>query len=150
MISISNLIQTRTFLSKLIKDYTQEQMEVIPEGFSNNILWNLAHLVVTQQSLHYALSGNKLLVDELLVAENRKGTSPKDWTNPPRKHDILELLETLPKQLQTDYDQGKFQDYKSYRTSIGITLSSIEEAIIFNNYHEGIHLGTILALRKFL
>jgi len=25
----------------------------MPQGFDNNIAWNLGHIIVTQQSLHY-------------------------------------------------------------------------------------------------
>ena len=36
---------------------TPEQLALIPEGFHNNILWNIAHCVVTQQLLCYKLAG---------------------------------------------------------------------------------------------
>ena len=42
-----------------------------------------------------------------------------------------------------DYDA-----YNAYETSVGIVLGNIEDALKFNNFHEGIHLGTILAQRK--
>jgi hypothetical protein len=31
-----------------------------------------------------------------------------------------------------------------------VTLNSAEESIGFNNFHEGIHLGSVLALRRVL
>ena len=37
-----------------------------------------------------------------------------------------------------------------YETSFGYTLHGVEEAILFNNTHEGMHIGTILALRYFV
>ena len=39
-----------------------------------------------------------------------------------------------------------FKNYNPYKTSVNITLNSVKEGITFNNYHEGIHLGTILQL----
>ena len=36
----------------------------------------------------------------------------------------------------------------NYETSTGFVLDSIETAIAFNNLHEGIHLGVIMALTK--
>ncbi len=35
-------------------------------------------------------------------------------------------------------------------TSAGIRLESVEDAIAFNNFHEGIHLGYVMALKKAL
>jgi len=37
-------------------NYTLEQLNKIPEGFSNNLIWNIGHIIVTQQVLIYKLS----------------------------------------------------------------------------------------------
>ena len=69
------------------------------------------------------------------------------------RHDIKEindLLISLPDQFATDFQQGKFKEFTPYTTSAGILLNSIEEAIAFNNFHEGIHLGCVLAQKKVL
>ena len=48
---IDTLLITRKFLLKITEDLTIEQLNKIPEGFKNNIAWNLTHLLVTQQLL---------------------------------------------------------------------------------------------------
>ena len=55
------LTKTRAIVLHYIDGLTLEQLHVIPEGFNNNIAWNIAHLVVTQQLLHYSLSGKDCL-----------------------------------------------------------------------------------------
>ena len=50
--------------------------------------------------------------------------------------------------MQEDYAKGLFKDYTEYTTSANVTLSSVDDAIIFNVYHEGLHLGAILSLLK--
>jgi hypothetical protein len=50
--------------------------------------------------------------------------------------------------LREDYQHGVFKSYKEYPTSYGFELKSIDDAIIFNNVHESLHLGTIMALKK--
>ena len=52
--------------------------------------------------------------------------------------------------LKADYEKGLFKDFKPYATSFGMELAAIEDAILFNNAHEAMHLGTMLAIRKFL
>ena len=54
----------------------------------------------------------------------------------------------LPTKLESDYSNTIFSNYNSYTTSYNITLSSIEEAIQFNNVHDGLHFGYIMALKK--
>lgn len=148
MTAINQLKSIRKIIVKLSSDLSNEQLLHIPEGFKNNILWNMTHLVVTQQLLHYGLSNQPMLVSDDLVSGNRKGRSPKDWTKTPEIDDIKQLLITLPEQLEKDYESGLFTSFTEYPTSAGITLTSIEDALIFNNFHEGLHLGTIMALRK--
>ena len=42
------------------------------------------------------------------------------------------------------------KEYQQYITSQGFSLNNIEEAIQFSNFHEGIHLGIIMSLKKVL
>ncbi len=150
MVAIEQLLVLRkTFLS-LIADLSQEQLELIPPACNNNILWNLSHLVVTQQLLCYKLSGLDMLVDAQLVEENKKGTSPANWSQKPDVEEMKSLLLSLPERLRDDYQQGIFSNYQTYQTSAGVTLGSIDDAIAFNQFHEGIHFGSVLALKRLI
>ena len=60
------------------------------------------------------------------------------------------ILKETSKLLASDYDEGCFTQYKTYSTSFGLELKNIENAIIYNNIHEGIHLGHVMAQRKIL
>jgi len=54
-------------------------------------------------------------------------------------------------ELIEDYYGKRFgKAFQPYATSYGIQLNTIEEAIRFNNIHEGMHLGYILAQRRSL
>ncbi len=150
MTAIHQLQTIRKVIVKLTSDLTPEQLLYIPTGFKNNILWNMAHLVVTQQLLHYGLSNQPMLVSDDLVSGNRKGSSPSDWVETPDVEEIKTQLVSLPKELEKDYQNGLFSTFTEYPTSAGITLKTIEDAIIFNNFHEGLHMGTIMAMRKLI
>jgi len=142
------LIKSRELVLQVIDDLTIEQLHTIPKGFKNNIVWNVAHLVVTQQLLLYKLSGVNCLIPDDLIADFRKGTFPtRNFTNE-EFDEIKDLLSALPETLIEDYEAEIFQDYEEYETSTGFVLDSLETAIAFNNYHEGLHLGIILSLKK--
>ena len=53
-------------------------------------------------------------------------------------------------QTKTDFGAGKFQNYTEYTTGTGFHLASTKEAIEFNNYHEALHLGFMMNIRKFI
>ncbi|GAB5535446.1 MAG: DinB family protein [Rubricoccaceae bacterium] len=148
MISVSLLQQTRPLFLRLTNGLAEDDLLAVPEGFNNNILWNLGHVVVTQQLLHYGLSNLPLLVPDELVAQCRKGTSPADWDTPPDLDEIRRLMTELPRQLETDLAASRFTEFRPYMTSVGVELADLETALSFNQYHEGLHTGAILALRR--
>ncbi|WBX73586.1 DinB family protein [Tenacibaculum pacificus] len=142
------LKRSREIVLRKIDGLSIEQLHKTPEGFKNNIAWNLAHLVVTQQLLQYKLSGLNCLVSDELIENYRKGTFPTDAFSEEDLEEVKELFIGLPDTLQEDFEAGIFTEYTTYETSTGFTIDSIESAIAFNNLHEGIHLGIILALVK--
>ena len=142
------LRKVRELVVKNLNGLSLEQLHTIPEGFKNNIAWNVAHLVVTQQLLHYKLSGNDCLVSDELIEANRKGTSPSEQFTREEFDEIIDWLKWLPDTLEEDYNEGIFTEYNEYPTSTGFVLDSIDTAIAFNNMHESLHLGVIMSLRK--
>lgn len=150
MHSIKVLIQNRGLIKQALEGLSLEAYGQIPAGFDNNIAWNLGHIIVTQQALHYTLSGLATAVTKAEVAMYKTGTSPADWSVDPDIPHLLTLLAGLPHKLQADYEADQFQRFRAYRTSTGIHLESLADALAFNNFHEGLHLGTILALKNLI
>ncbi|MDB5155092.1 MAG: DinB family protein [Mucilaginibacter sp.] len=52
----------REYLLSNVKDLTTGQLNKIPEGFGNNIIWNLAHIISAQQSICYIRAGLDAIV----------------------------------------------------------------------------------------
>ncbi|MGL2992798.1 DinB family protein [Flavobacterium sp. TSSA_36] len=141
---------SRKLVAPYLDNYSLEQLNKIPEGFTNNLFWNIAHIVVTQQLLVYKLSGLPLQVSDDLVEKYRKGAKPEHIATQEEVDLIKGLLFSTVEQMKKDYENGVFQDYTEYPTSAGFTLHSVEEAIQFNAFHEGLHIGILMSLRKFV
>ncbi len=139
---------TRTNVLNTIGGLTLEQLNKVPEGFKNNIVWNLAHLVVTQQLLCYKLSGNEMELDDSFVDLFKKGSEVEYEVEQDEVDLIKEQFLALPAKLEEDYNAGLFKEFAEYPTSYNVTLNSIEDAIQFNNVHEGLHFGYIMAMKK--
>ncbi len=138
----------RLIILKAIEDLSIEQLNKIPDNFTNNIVWHMGHLVVIQQLLCYKLSGLPMAVDNDMIAEYQKGTAPKREINVEEFEKIKNQFLTLPDTFKEDYTHKIFVKYQPYVSSLKITLNTIDDAIVLNNFHEGIHLGYILALKK--
>jgi len=141
-------LQARKNFYHILKNTPREELLKIPEGFNNNIWWNIAHVVSTQQRLVYGLSGLPIQVPEELINKFKKGTVPNGTATDEEIAEVKTLLFTSIEKTIEDFDNGIFKNFKEYPTSAGVTLKSLEDAVSFNLFHEGLHLGSIFALQK--
>jgi len=141
---------SRTLYSKLLENYSLEQLNTIPEGFSNNLIWNAGHVIASQQKLIYALSGLPMKISDEFFEKYRNGSHPDAAATQAEVDEIKQLLLSTAAQVKADYQNHVFQNFNEYQTQTGFYLANLEEAILFNNYHEGIHLGMMLTIRKFI
>jgi len=140
----------RKFLHKILDHYSLEQLNKIPEGFENNLFWNIAHVVVTQQLLVYGLVGLRKNISDEWTELYRKGTTTQRNAT---KDELVELrgyLSSTIEQTEKDIEAEVFKIYTPYMTSTGFEINNVHDAFHFNTFHEGIHLGYILALKKAL
>lgn len=141
-------LKNRNILEGLLNQFSLDELNKIPDGFSNNLIWNIAHVIVTQQLLVYGNSQLPMLVSDEMVAKYRKGTKAEHDADQEEVNEIRSLLFSTLEKTQDDYFIGHFKNYIEYTVSTKSTLTNVEEALEFNNFHEGIHLGYILALKK--
>jgi hypothetical protein len=143
-------LKNRKILEGFLNQFTLEELNKVPEGFSNNIIWNIAHVIVTQQLLVYRNSDLPMFVSDNMVDKYKKGTKAEVEVSQAGIEEIKNLLFSSLEKLVEDYNNGLFKNYNEYTVSTKSTLTNAEEALEFNNFHEGIHLGYILALKKSL
>lgn len=146
--SFDILRQTRRNILSIVNSHDLDQLNEVPVGFNNNLAWNFGHVLVTQQLLCYRLSGKEVHLGVQWVEAYRKGTKPEGRLSAMGLDYLRDQFLSSVDQMEEDYNNELFQEYKPYETSFGIKLNSIEEAITFNNVHESMHLGAMIALRK--
>ncbi len=145
------LPKTRHFFNHLIEKTKIEDLNKIPKGFNNNIIWNIGHIVVTEQLLVYRLSGLPMMVNDTLVEKYKKGTKPEGPISQNEVDDIKSLLFSTIERTKEDYINAAFDSYQQYTVSTtGNTLSNVDDALDFVHFHEGIHFGYVLAQLKAL
>ncbi len=140
----------RNIYKTFLENYSLEQLNKIPNGFSNNLIWNLGHIIVAQQGLVYRLSGLPMNVTTEMMDTYKNGSKPTGTTTQVEVDELKTLLFSLLEKTKEDYAAGKFVSYNEYTTGTGFNLTSTDEALEFNNYHEAIHLGFMMNIRKFV
>jgi hypothetical protein len=141
---------SRKIVSQFLENHSLEQLNKIPDGFKNNLIWNIGHIVVVQQVLVYKLSGLPMMISDELVQKYMKGTKPEHNVTQAEVDEIKSLLLKIIDQTKEDFSKKIFKNYQEYPTSTGFTIKSAEEAMVFNNFHEGLHIGIMMGLRKFI
>lgn len=144
----STLRKQRQLIHRTVSEMSREECLAIPPFRRNNVAWNLAHIITVQQGLAYALTGNPMNIPDEYRQWYFRDTSPADWSGEPDIPRLLEELLHLPEQTEADYAAGKFAQFMPYTTTTGVSLETIDDALGFNIFHEGIHYGIILSIRK--
>ena len=147
---LETTLQTRKILYKILDQTPKQHLLKIPDGYRNNIWWNIAHVMVTQQLLVYDRSNLQMRVPQELVDKFRKGTVPDGTATDVEIKMVSAFLFSTLEWTQEDYENGLFQEFTEYNTSAKVVLRSVEDAMVFNLFHEGLHLGVVLSLQKAL
>lgn len=143
------LPNTRAALKKIIENYSLEDLNKIPEGFNNNIIWNIGHVLVTEQLLIYKLSGLEPMVSDDIINKYKKDSKPNGDASLEEVNEIKGLLFSTIERTKKDYANNAFNGYKEYTVSTtGNTLKNVDDALKFVLFHEGMHIGYILALKR--
>ena len=149
--SLLNIWKTsRKLYLGYFENYTLDQLNKVPDGFSNNLIWNIGHIIVAQQGLVYKSSSLEAYVSEELFSLYKPGTRPTGVTSQAEIDELKILLISLIEKTEIDLANGMFTIFKERMTGTGFYLASLEDALEFNNYHEGLHLGFMMSIRKFI
>ena len=130
--------------------YNLEQLNLTPPGFSNNLIWNIGHIVASQQSLIYKTSNLPINIPDEFFDRYKPGTRPGEPVSQNEVDEIKSLLISMIDQTETDLANGKFVTFTERNTLTGFHLGSLQDAFVFNNYHEGLHLGYMKSIARFV
>lgn len=148
--SIEIIKKPRIQLTGLVQKLTVEQLNEISAGFNNNILWNLGHLIATEQAICYKRAGLEIRIDESVFLAYKGGTKPQKFIDAGEVDEISKLLISSIGQLEIDYQDKLFTNYTSWTTGSGIEINNIDDALNFLPFHEGLHIGHIMAMSRIL
>lgn len=142
--------EIRGYLLQSADGLNEEQLLKIPEGFNNNILWNIGHSITDNCSMLYPPTGQEMPVPPGYLEWFQPGTNPHDWAETPDASDVLRLGRELLNKLVDDCTADRMEVYEPMPLDDGVVLTDIAQAIAHCNIHEAMHLGVIMSIRKFV
>ena len=150
--SIDIMRGARKFLINLIDGISIEKLNEIPAGFNNNLAWNIGHVIANQQILCYRNAGVKPVIEEEIIDKYKTGTRPGGFIVEKEFKVLMQyLLETIDK-FEKDSATNMFENYKAFdlKSYPGVRLKNISDAAKFVTFHDGLHVGYSMALKRSL
>jgi len=141
---------TRKKVLEITETLTLEQVNQIPIHMNNNVAWNIAHLIVTQQNLFYVNPGLTPLVSTTFIDSYKVGTKPETPIDQVTYNRLRAELTSHIDQLEQDYNNNAFSDFKEFasKTYTGLVVRTLDDLVTFLAMHEGLHLGYIMAMKR--
>lgn len=148
MKAIETIRKLRETTLGVIADLSLEELNKVPAGFNNNIVWNIGHMVAAQQGICYKRAGLPIVVEESYFERYKPGSKPERPVSQEEVEEIKSLLFSTLDQLEKDHSNGIFKEYGAFVTRYGVPLESVEDAIEFLPFHDGFHMAYLLALKR--
>jgi len=139
---------SRTRISELIDGLTVTQLNEIPKGINTNIIWNVGHILVSQQSFMYKRTGLPFTIKTDIIEKFKSGTKAETDISKEEIEYLKSILFEVLEQIKNDYNNNKFKQFDSFTTKRGVEINTIEDAMSFHTFHEGVHLGWIWTIRR--
>lgn len=141
---------SRTRLFQLMEIIDYEILFKIPEGFKNNIIWQIGHCITSQQRHMYMRSGLPMYITKEFMDSFKIGSSPGSWKTIPDINEVKQLLIETVNHLESDLESGLFVNYEPFNLPIGFQVKNHVQALQAANYHEAEHSGKIFTYLNLL
>lgn|SRR5690606_334442 len=144
------IIDARKAFIQLLDELSLEEINQIPEGFNNNIIWNFGHIVVSTQTLCYVRTGITADTSSIKYLDAyKKGSKPTYFVTAEEVADLKALAISTVQRIEEDYKKGSFQHVQPYETgTYGTVLHSFADVLITTAGHDNLHLGYAIAQRR--
>lgn len=150
--SLNIIIGARSYITNLIEEFSIEQLNEIPAGFHNNLIWNFGHIISVQQGLCYLSSGEQPVVEQDLITKYKSGSKPEGLVDVEEYDKLKSYLFTTIDRMDEDKKKGLFKNYNGFglKSYADLRIENIDDAIKFVAFHDGLHVGYMMALKRVL
>lgn len=133
---------------KMHEGLTIQQLNKVPPGLNNNLVWNYAHTIASVQMICYFRAGLPIRLNEEFVNKYKAGTKPEAFVTIEEYNSFRELgIEGLEK-LKADYGNNFFSGFKPFTTITGFHMPNFDYAIRYVGHHFGVHQGVTSVIKK--
>ncbi|WP_409271642.1 DinB family protein [Neobacillus sp. SCS-31] len=137
----------RNWTVELLRTIPKEVVDEIPNGFNNNIRWNVGHILVGWDHTMFPSVNEERRLPMSYHLMFPRGSKPEVWTEqPPSMDELITLLEEQPilieKACKGHLDKPLKEPF--------LGLKTVGDMLVFHMNHENLHMGTIKSMKQIL
>lgn len=145
----SQMSNARLLVGLATREVSEEEANAIPKGFTNNIRWQVGHLLMCAENLLLTQTGLGKTVPSEWGKYFLPGTSPNDFsTETPSFKELRAALKNQTEQIPTLISKNWDRELSHGLTLPRTTITTVEDAFLFCLFHEGLHLGQVQSIRR--
>lgn len=143
----NQLADYRHEVLNVVESVNEVEADLVPDGFQNNIRWNLGHIYVDQYLWIQYLTKEEIIIPEGFKEWFGYGTSPENWGDGiPDLAYLKRLLAIQPFMIRNLYGERLEEEFSVTESG----MKTIAQVLVRTIFHEGIHLSAIQSLKKMI
>lgn len=132
----------------LLPQIDEEQWDIQPENWPNTIRWHAGHIYAEAERFMHDADNQYEVTRPRWMDLFLDGTRPSEWEGDiPSKEEIIEALREQIDRFDAFFEGKYTNPATEVRDLHGTLLDTPDSALQFLLFHEGIHLGSMKALR---
>lgn len=146
-IKLFNYSRTSTLI--LLNNMPEADWDIQPEGYPNTIRWNAGHVYVTAEDFLTDADADYKITHPDWNDYFLDGTRPSEWPDHvPSAKEIIAALKEQQTRIEKHFANKLDTPASSVRDVNGTKLDTLDAAMQFVTWHEGIHLGITKSLKN--
>lgn len=139
---------SRTSTLILLTRIDENFWDIQPENFPNTIRWNAGHIYAEAEGFLHDADNNYEITRPDWQGLFVDGSRPSEWPEVvPTMAEIIAALEEQAIRIETFFNDKTYNKASKVRDVNGLMLETVDAALQFVTWHEGIHIGDVKSLR---
>jgi uncharacterized damage-inducible protein DinB len=136
---------------KAAQGITDENADIIPNGFPNSLRWQLGHIYVAVEGIVFHFSNETPNLPDGYLDLFKTGTKTSGWNiTPPSIEELIPLLSEQVNRVKETFT-GRLDEKIANPFPMGsVKLETIGELLSYASFHESEHIGIIKSLKNAL
>lgn len=149
MESLQMFAYSRTSVLIALQNINESKWDNQPSSFPNTIRWNAGHMYITAEVFLNKADPNYTVMHPEWEKLFIDGTSHLKWLEePPTKEEIIHALEKQKERILTYSSADLNKDASETQVFHALSLHTVEAALQFVTWHDGLHLGILKSMDK--